>query len=176
MQRIVLASFFSLVAILSCMVPGIAGEPRRDDRDKITARIEVEAKGDFFIVKFFVKNDGEDDLDVIIGRGRQGKKVATLHFAHGSDTIEITPPVFKRPGSRAMRPDLLRLTAHKEVLYDSYRLGFPDALSPGGGMGPSGTPTLSGEIEFEVSDQRRRLTLRSKTVPFPVEALPKPAR
>jgi len=129
----------------------------------ISARIEVEGSEKCCTVRFYIKNDEDKDIDIIVGRGRTGRKVITLHYEQGSHSLEITPPVFKAPGSRAMRPDLLKLPAHKEVLYDTYRFGFPE---PGKGMKATGRATMIGEIVFEVPNERVQLRLRTKEVPF----------
>lgn len=154
----------SLLAILFMAVPDFPVRACFTDVErKVSARIEVEGTEKCFTVRFYIKNDEEKDIEVIVGRGRTGRKVITLHYEQGGYALEITPPVFKQPGSRSMRPDLVKLPAHEEVLYDTYRLGFPDDDK---GMKAPGKATMRGEIVFDIPNERAQLTLRTKVVPF----------
>lgn len=170
----------SLLRGLLVGVAALAGSPGgfAADGDTVAARVEVEAKADCFVIRFFVRNDGDDDVEAIVGYGGGGKEVATFDLTTGTLSLSITPPVFRRPASRSMRPDIQVFPAGREVLYDTYVLGFPPSeAAGGGGMTAPGEPTLVGHIDLlRANRQPPRLRLRTKPVPFPPAALPKPGR
>lgn len=144
-------------------------------RDELAARIELEARGEFFVVRLFLVNESDAPRRLIAGSEHE-KTLAELElqFPGSSSTVVITPPHFKTQiRSRAIKPTILEIPPHEEVLYDVYRLGFPGTLEKRGqGMRPEGIAQMHASLQLVNESDRTQITVTSKPTEFPREILP----
>lgn len=117
--------------------PSEAAQGQRD-KTALSARIEVDAHERSFTVRFYLKNTGKDDQQVVYGHGGSGLAVVP-QFQAGD--VTINPPTYLRPPRRAMAPNGRTIPAGKEVLYGTFTMGYPPA-------GRKREVTLSGTIYF----------------------------
>src|SRR4051812_50190441 len=59
-------------------VPPSAGGPQGEGAPKATARLEVEAKPDCFTVRFFIKNEGDEAMEIVYGHGGGGQGLVPI--------------------------------------------------------------------------------------------------
>lgn len=112
---------FLCCACLLNSCPASAEKPKADPAP-LTARIEVEGHDHSFTVRFFLKNSGAHDLDVIYGRGGSGMSVVPQFKVAG---MTVTPPTYLRPPRRSMTPMRKPVPAGKEILYGTFTMGYP---------------------------------------------------
>lgn len=102
-------------------------------------------------------------MEIVYGHGGGGQTlVPSFEVGEGGCQVLITPPIYRYPPFRHMRPDTLSIPAHEEVLYGTYTIGY----LPEGRVGKGATIWA----EFEYADRDRRetsLRLRTKPIPFP---------
>jgi hypothetical protein len=111
-------------ALLCLAAPGADGQEGKKARAELTARITVETQKQGFTVKLYLKNPGDKEVEVVYGRGNAGMTV--LPRLDVGDYF-ITPAVYTRPPSRAMRPNKKIVPAGQELLYGTFTVGYPPA-------------------------------------------------
>ncbi len=131
-----------------------------DESPALTARMEVTAHEQSFTVRFFIKNQGNQDAEVVFGRGGMGMSVVP-QFHLGE--LTITPPTYLRPGRRAMAPDKKKIPAGKEVLYGTFTMGYPWEAQQG--MRPDRTP-MGEKISATIRFAQPKITLDAEA-PWP---------
>jgi len=142
------------ILLVSLLLPGswVFGQTKAkeitppNESPALTARMEVTAHEQSFTVRFFIKNQGNQDAEVVYGRGGMGMSVVP-QFHLGE--LTITPPTYLRPGRRAMAPDKKIIPAGKEILYGTFSMGYP--VDGPFGLRPDRTPMgekITGSIRF----------------------------
>jgi hypothetical protein len=117
----------SLALVLACCAaagPDAARgqKPGPGEKPQLKARIEVVAQEPCFTVRLYLKNEGKEDAKVVFGiRGSGLSVLPTFSVGH----FQVTPPKYTTPPPRALRPNVLRVPAGKEVLYGSFTMGYP---------------------------------------------------
>ena len=152
-------------ACLLCVATASSQPPDADAvSPTLTARMEADGHGHSFTVRFFLKNNTDRDVDVEYGKGRSGLEVVPRFYLKDRSYRVINPPTYLGPSNRALRPDLMRIPAGKEVLYGTFTMGYPPLL-----------PRELREIEFEgvINFPKPNLTLRTEPVRL---TLPAPMR
>jgi hypothetical protein len=141
-------------------VTGLLGADDGKDQLRATARIEVEAKPDCFSVRFFIKNETNEGFDLAYGAGNGGQTVVPT-FAIGQ--IHVTPPIYRFPLKRSLRPNILHFPEHTEVLYGTYTMGYPPE-----NVLDRERQTIQAFIQFQDQGQREpELRLTTPAIPFP---------
>ena len=122
-MRVLTVALFLGCAWLLSADPASGQKPKADpEQPTRTARVEVDAHEHCLTVRFFLKNDGEKEAEVVYGSGGSGMRVVPQFEVAG---VTITPPVYHRPPRRSMKPDVKRIPAGKEILYGTFTMGYP---------------------------------------------------
>jgi hypothetical protein len=128
-----------------------------------SGRIEVESKSECFTVRFYIRNEGDAELEVVYGHSGEGKVVVPT-FTVGAATV--TPPTDRYLARRDHKPDSLVVPPHQEILYDTYTMGHPP-------RGPikGESQVIRAHIEFDEwgprpPGPRRPLRLQASPLPF----------
>ena len=161
----------TIVFLASALLVAASARPRggqrvdtakADDRQpKASARLEAKACDDCMTVRFLLKNEGEEPLEIVHGHGRSGQSLVPL-FRIGDTTI--TPSMYLQSPRRGMQPDILTVPAHKEVLYGTYILASPH----GPGLVPEEKKFIEADFEYTPRGQRKpMLRLRAEPIPWP---------
>lgn len=128
----------------------------------LTARIEVDEHQHSFSVRFFLRNNTDRDVQVVIGRGRSGMEVVPrFHLNDGSMRI-ISSPTYLGPARRSMKPDLRRIPAGTEILYGTFTMGYPQVVPR-----HEGDVELYGYIRF----REQQVALRTEPQRLKIPAL-----
>lgn len=151
-------AFTSWIVLGTCLLGASQGQETKPSAEstRLTARMEVTNHEQGFAVRFFIKNDGDQDTEVVYGRGGMGMSVVP-QFQLGD--LTITPATYLRPGRRAMNPDKKAIPAGKEILYGTFMMGYPLELEQG--LRPDKTPMgqkITGSIRFAQS----KITLKTE--------------
>lgn len=95
---------------------------------KISARLEAKATTDCIKAKFFLKNEGTEQIEIVYGRGGIGQDVVPeFHTRY----LTITPSTVRLPGKRSMMDDILTIPPGEEVEYGTYILTNPFVSATG---------------------------------------------
>lgn len=124
----------------------------------LSARVEVDAHEHCFTVRFFLKNNGESETEVVYGSGGSGLQVVPRFEIAG---MTITPPTYLMPPRRSRRPDVKLIPAGKEVLYGTFTMGYPS-------FDREREEKLSAVIHFS----ELKATLRAEPRPLKIPAQP----
>lgn len=112
----------AVLAFVGSLTAEKEGVAEGKDENKLKARMEVDEHEQSFTVRFFIKNESEEDQKVMMGRGGAGMSVVP-HFRLSDMTI--TPPTYLMPPRRSLKPDYRNIPAGKEILYATFTMGYP---------------------------------------------------
>ncbi len=126
-------------------------------KPSLVAHMVVDEHEHCFTVRFFLKNDSDQDLKVTYGRGRSGLQVVPVFRLGGSGNLRIVPPTYLHPPRRDLKPDVMPIPAGKEILYGTFTMGYPQGKSDA---------ELSAAIQF----QEPKVTLITKPVRLKIPA------
>ena len=159
----------SLTAIIACAIaftmatsaiPPSGQDPKANPvAPALTARLEVESHEHCFTVRFFLKNTGEKDIDVVYGAGGGGLQIVPEFQVAG---LMITPPTYLAPPRRSMRPDVKHVPAGKEILYGTFTMGYPPNE-----LDQDREEKLSGTIHFR--ELKAELRTEPQVLRFPAQ-------
>ncbi|MCE9554689.1 MAG: hypothetical protein K8T91_15135 [Planctomycetes bacterium] len=111
-----------VAAALVAGLPSISiAQQARPSESALSGRIELDAHEHCFIARFFLKNNGKTDTEVLCG-GMNGMSVVPRFKL---DLMTITPPTYLLPPRRREDPKTIKLPAGKEVLYGTFTMGYP---------------------------------------------------
>lgn len=122
-MKVVVIALLSVVLCLISPDSSSSQDPKADPvPPALSARMEVDAHEHCFTVRFFLKNAGKRNIEVIQGRGGRGlETVPQFHLG----SLTITPPTYLRPPRRSLRSDTRQIPAGSEILYGTFTLGYP---------------------------------------------------
>ncbi len=139
-------------------LPGTApGHGQKADGPKpaLKARIEARPHEAAFSVLFYLKNEGDKDVEVVYGRGGAGMEVVPRLYV---GEFQVTPPTYLRPPSRSLRPNKLRVPASKEILYGTFTMGYPPAGRKGKDVSVTAYISFN-EPRLDLKTPAQRLTI-----------------
>jgi hypothetical protein len=124
----------------------------------LTGRIEVESHDEYFTVRFYLRNEGAATQRIEFGRGSAGlENVPAFKVGY----VSVTPPIYRLPPRRSMRPVVLEIPPGEEMLYGVFTMGWPATV--GGRLfeiSRHGKAEMHATFQYE----RRRAPLRTPAV------------
>jgi hypothetical protein len=102
-------------------------QPPQDatSKPKLVARVEIVHHEHCFTVKYFIKNEDDEDVELVYGRGDSGIQIVPTLQLGAPRYLTITPPTYLAPGRRTMQANLKKVEAGKEILYGTFTMGYP---------------------------------------------------
>ena len=131
----------------------------------ITGRIEIVPHEFCFTVRFYLENHGSQDVRIEYGQGHEGlTNVPNFYLTlDNSASMTISPPVYRWPQFRHMRPDIKIVPAKKETLYGEFTMGWPTGFDD---RHHEGKMYANSSFNKEVFRVGQRYSIRTPEVPF----------